>query len=603
MRRTVILLLGLFLLFPLSLSANPNFFLLKDLRRGQIGVGYSDFGNGRVEKFTVEIIGPTAHPLQDDATMVLVKMRGQLAPYALVGGISGSPIYVKGKLLGALALGFGTFAVPSIGGVIPIDHMRHGSTKSSRFKSYASQQPDAAPLLRISSNFSAAEYEPLREIFPANKWAIQTFRRGKALGPVSVKSSEKIGPGSSINVALVEGDVNFTANGTVTYLDYGGTILAFGHAFLGMGETVRAPVYAAHVLYSVKSPRESFKMVDGNKQFIGAMVNDNDFGITIAPLIRPAMLPVDFDLEEDGEKTAFHFQTVRHPFLSPLLVRAGLASLLGRLPKDKEGYYQLEGTIELENLPAVRWVKNVTIKPKLAVSPEGPPHPFAAIQDFFFLLANLERSEFQQVKVKRVRFSAKVSPLPDTYMLGSVLMLNADGKATAELKLGEKFNLLLTLRNDDFSKNYLIKHEFVLPADLVFNGKADDKQEIQIFITSGDNYAEKDSALVGTYDSAPHLVDFLNRQTDKGNNKIFIQIVFPSEKEESSSEDDRLWYLDILPDGQWEIDTPHFSSLQEKSVAVAKKRVFKKVVSFPENVMLIANKQLTVTLLPKKDPE
>lgn len=603
MRRTAMLLLGLWLFFPLYLKAETKFFPLKDLRRGQIGVGYSDFGNGRIEKFTVEIIGPTAHPLQDDATMVLVKMRGNLAPYALVGGMSGSPIYVKGKLLGALALGFGEFVVPSIGGVTPIDHMRHGSTKSSRFKSYASQQSDAAPLFRISSDFSAAVQAQLRDIFSANKWAIRAFRRGKAPRPLSPKSSETIRPGSAINVALVEGDVNFTVNGTVTYLDHGGTIFAFGHAFLGMGETVRAPVYAAHVLYSATSPTESFKMVDGNKQFVGTMVDDNPFGTKIFPLVRPDMLPVDFDLDEGGEKIGFHFRTVRHPFLSPLLVRGSIASLLDRLPQDKEGYYQLEGVIELENLPAVRWVKNVTIKPKLAASPEGPPHPFAAIQDFFFLLADLERSAFPQVKIKRVHFSAKVSPLPETYTLGSALVLNAEGKATAELKLGEKFNLLLTSRNGDFSKNYLIKQEFVLPADLVFKGDADDKKEMQIFITSGDNYAEKDPAFIDTYDSAASFVDFLNRQTHKGRNEIYIQIVFPAEKEESSSADDRLWYLDILPDGQWEIDTPHFSSLQEKSVAVAKKRVFKKVVSFPENVMLIANKQLAVTLLPKKNPE
>ena len=180
---------GLVLMFLWLLSCfalageKENFYPLENIRIGQVAEGYTDLGHGR-EKFQVEIVGFMPHFIDENKKIILAHMKGDLKKYSIIAGMSGSPVFIDGKLVGALAFGFGNFADPSTCGITPIGYMTDD---------------------------------------PNYRFDLKKMEIG------GIEKTAAILPGTSINVALVEGDVNITANGTATYINRQGDIFAFGH--------------------------------------------------------------------------------------------------------------------------------------------------------------------------------------------------------------------------------------------------------------------------------------------------------------------------------------------------------------------------------------
>ena len=238
-------------------AAATPFFPLRDVRPGLKGIGRTVFHGGQVEEFQVEILGvlENSGPKQ---SIILAKLSGgPLAQTGVMQGMSGSPVYIDGKLLGAIALGF-PFSKEPITGIQPIEQMVGNSTPApatkqasvkysqlekdwvSRFQPELPAPPNAQPELRAIStpiSFGGFTDSAIQRFAAAlHKFGFEPQSGLGSGAPTTKQYTGSVAPGSMISVQLMSGDLNVSADGTVTYVD-GKKIYAFGHRFLSAGST------------------------------------------------------------------------------------------------------------------------------------------------------------------------------------------------------------------------------------------------------------------------------------------------------------------------------------------------------------------------------
>jgi len=319
------------------------------LTAGMRGYGLSVFSGTKPQRFDVEIVGvlKNTFPKQD---MILIRMSGaNLEKHKVIAGMSGSPIYVDDKLIGALAYGW-SFENDPMAGVTPIQNMmaelkrpvtNHRTTFTGPVLSDTAPTtlfdlPDAA-LVRASDDFSAprplltplslAGFSPrvLEWVAPKfEQWGmIPVAAGGAATSPLPLRSGD-IEPGGALGVQLIRGDMNATAVGTATYVDKN-RILAFGHPFF-MGGTVQAPAVSAEVHTIMSSLAVSFKMATPVAE-IGSMVGDWQSCIVADAKVRAKMIPVSVDVanHSTGQRDHYALEVMDNQAFSPRLVVMAIA--------------------------------------------------------------------------------------------------------------------------------------------------------------------------------------------------------------------------------------------------------------------------------------
>ena len=290
----------------------------EQLSPGMKGYGLSVFKGTRPERFEVEIIGVlhNALPKQD---MILIHMSGaDLEKHKVIAGMSGSPVYIDGKLIGALAYGW-TFENDPLAGVTPIHNMvaelkrpvvgpstinasvslDRTSSMSAPFAlpriAFAQAADDSGtprPLLAPLSlgGFSSRVLERFASKFTG--LGMMPIAAGGASTGVLPHRSGDMEPGGSIGVQLMRGDMDATAVGTATYID-NNRILAFGHPFF-QGGSVQAPAVLAEVHTIMSSLERSFKMASPIAE-IGSMVGDWQSCIVADTKVQARMIPISID--------------------------------------------------------------------------------------------------------------------------------------------------------------------------------------------------------------------------------------------------------------------------------------------------------------------
>jgi hypothetical protein len=314
------------------------------------GVGRSVFEGNRIEEFQVEILGvlKTASP---DGDMILARVSGQgLEGTGIIAGMSGSPIYVEGRLIGALAFGW-PFSTEAIGGITPIASMLAlfqrggGAAPETGERKGAGLAPDLYDALWNATGESAWDLlvrggdpadglTPLRVPLSLSGFRPRARARAAALlerwgflpvqgGATGTGSPAADGgglqPGDAVGVDLVRGDARLAAIGTVTWAG-DGRLLAFGHRMLNLG-TAAYPLSRAEILTVLPSLASSFKM-GSTGDVLGTVTGDYDAGIagTFGP--GPRLLPYAVTLDLGERTRELHFELVDSDLLTPAL--AGL---------------------------------------------------------------------------------------------------------------------------------------------------------------------------------------------------------------------------------------------------------------------------------------
>jgi hypothetical protein len=310
----------------------------EQLRPGMKGYGLSVFKGTKPERFEVEIVGVlnNAMPKQD---MILIRPTGQnLEKHRTVAGMSGSPIYIDGKLIGALAYGW-NFETDPLVGVTPIHNMLAeinkpiGATPAAPASAGpGANNATARPLLTPLSlgGFSPRTIAAFAGKF--NEWGFLPVAVGNGgsnnTGPKPKRRGSPLVAGSSIGVDLIRGDISATAVGTATYVDKN-KILAFGHPFMSAGQFT-APAVEAEVVTIMSSMERSFKMANAGGE-IGAMIGDWQSCIVADTTVVAPMIPVALQVvnRTTGDRQTYRFEVVDHPALSSRLILMGLLEAIG----------------------------------------------------------------------------------------------------------------------------------------------------------------------------------------------------------------------------------------------------------------------------------
>ena len=330
-----------------ALAAAQGFFPLKEVHPGLRGVGRTVFQGNRIEQFQVEILGLLEN-IAPKQTIILARLSGgPLAETGVLQGMSGSPVYIDGKLLGAVALGF-PFSKEPIAGIQPIEAML-ASTSSpspavSRRSSPGRLRPDAthwpfallpAPspsipnlpgnLTQILTPLALSGFTPSTFRAFASQFEQLGFAPQQGVSsakPTSQHDSVPLAPGSMISVQLLSGDMTVSAEGTVTYIN-GKHLYAFGHQFLNEGST-EMPFARAEVVALLPTLNSSFKIAIP-REWAGTIVSDRATAIA-GEIGRPChTVPVTITIRSSKTGThEYHMRSVDDRFLTPFLLETAL---------------------------------------------------------------------------------------------------------------------------------------------------------------------------------------------------------------------------------------------------------------------------------------
>src|SRR5947209_3661624 len=377
--------------FALAASAFAETMPLSQVRKGMKGYGVTVFEGTKLERFDVEIIGVLNNigPGQD---MILARVDSPMVQRAgVVAGMSGSPIFIDDKVIGALAYGW-QFAKEPVCGITPIEEMlklaNGGSTNaglpaaaprinaSEFLTSIASAKPEAV-FEKIATSFGAKQMNaasgarPIAVPLSMSSFAPETIARfGKYLdemGFVAVPSgatgvagtavggrhdiNKNFKPGDPIAAVLLNGDFTVAATGTVTHVD-GDRVYAFGHPFLDIGE-INFPMAETDIVAVMPSLATSFKMANTGA-IVGVFRQDRSSGIMGTIGGRAETIPVELTVEGSGAPQTYHVGIVRHSQLSPLILAMAADTVVSNAQRAAgERTVMLDSEIKLKGLPSI----------------------------------------------------------------------------------------------------------------------------------------------------------------------------------------------------------------------------------------------------------
>lgn len=430
---------------PTAAADAPQIFPISEVKPGMTGEMYTIIQGDQIQKIDLQVIGILRNALGPKQDVILVKLLGpEAAESGVVAGMSGSPVYIDGKLVGALSLKLGAFTKDAIGGVTPIADMlqvaqyrtpsttlRNAEAPAPRDGNHAadsaSQQPDSPAVAwpsRYRVSLSSALAQPVSGggaflvpietplvttgLYPQTRtwfekqfssWGMAAMAGGTA--PPS-PSDLKIKPGDMVGIDLIRGDLSISAGCTVTTVQ-ANHILACGHPLFGFG-AVQMPISAAHVVMTLASSQASTKVITTGG-VIGTLTQDRQTAISGTLGAGPAMVPVNLTLDTPDGENKYHFEVVQSPQLTAQLVAtAAFNGITGSAAYDQSTTLQLDGTIDLKGHSPVR------LEDLYAPTDQSTPAGFFLATSVESDFAQIYSNPYELPQIQRVDLTVKALP-------------------------------------------------------------------------------------------------------------------------------------------------------------------------------------------------
>lgn len=356
-------------------SGETKVFPLSQLRRGMKGVAYTVFEGVNPEPMQVEILGVLKDSLGPGRDMILARLYGSKPEFTgVVAGMSGSPVYIDGKLVGALSYRIGQFSKEPIAGITPIEQMLE--VRDDAVQSAAQGAKGSGPAevsLPAANGGLGVEMQAMETplVFSGfSPEAVERFGdRFRAMGMTPVAGlggsdakavqPEPLVPGSAVSAVLVRGDLSVAGTCTVTYVDPK-RLLACGHPITQYGP-VDMPMTKAAVVATLPSPLNAFKIVN-TTETVGAFTEDRASAIMGQFGTKARMIPVTVEVVSPAtagvtaarDKT-FHFEMLDNRQLTPSAMLVSVyQSLQGTNSAAAEMSYRMTGDIGVAGLPDVK---------------------------------------------------------------------------------------------------------------------------------------------------------------------------------------------------------------------------------------------------------
>src|SRR5258705_1287306 len=408
---------------------------------GMQGYAYTIFAGDQVEKFDLEVIGVMPNFLGPRQSIILVQLKGpKVERTGVVAGMSGSPVYLEGKLAGALSLKLGIFTKDPIGGVTPIENVvrppaqvgaqqfpRPLDTSAVQMSASTLSLPTGSSLSPIETPlvFSGFQSATLQQFAPQ----IQSYGFVAAQGGTSAPRADDghLVPGDRAGMVLVQGDVSINSACTVTAIQADKVFLC-GHPFLNLGD-VQLPMARSRVLTTLSSDLASTKIVNVGGP-IGTITSDHLTAVTGTLGPPPPMIPMELTTHSAfGEKT-IHAELVSHPKLTPLLMAlTTLNGLTQNIVYGEGTTLKLNAEIRLKGHAPVQ-IEN-TFAPGDTLNPDGMQVAMSVMNVFTRLFTN----QFEAIHVENVSVHVESVPGRQSYSIESAWLEKGEAAPGETLRL------------------------------------------------------------------------------------------------------------------------------------------------------------------------
>src|SRR6188768_3078075 len=488
--RTLAVLGALLVLISTGLPAQSKQFPIEELRPGMVAVGRTVFAGDKLEEFKVEIIGVLRNSIGPRRDLILARLEGgPLAKTGVIAGMSGSPVYIDGRLVGAVSYSLGQFATEPIAGITPIAEMIDAATlpaprrqsarvdlpipfttdglRASLKQAFSwvrpfadspsdvqvfgnsSLNPGIGAMLRpiatplAVGGFDTSVIDPVMNAFRDQGFAPVMAGAAQGTQPVAATTPAPLKPGDPLGVLLMSGDLEIGATGTVTEVD-GDKVYAFGHPFYGLGPT-QFPMTRAYVHALLPSLQNSMKIASTG-EVIGTVSQDR--ATTIAGTLGkgPTLIPINLLLKsERGTSKQFRMAMVNDQLFTPLLAYLSILNTLQSYERQNGvASYAVKGTASLKKYGQLTFED--------LFSGEQPSASASAyvVAPLNFLL----RNSFEDIEIEGLNLEIDASEQPRSATLERVWIDGARAKpgATVNLKV-----LLRSFRGEETTKTLPIQ--------------------------------------------------------------------------------------------------------------------------------------------------
>jgi hypothetical protein len=453
--KTLKLLLLLNVIVTFRLNAE-QFMDVSEIKPGMLGIGKTVFSQTKIEDFKVEIIDVMKN-VSPRGDVILARLSGGSIPGGLentgvIAGMSGSPVYINGKMIGAIAYTW-SYQKEPIAGITPIREMldiievdKHSQASPENEQFQFGLNPGLGHGSKLNQN--SLSYIPIPVAFSSSALSEHPELLESALGglrltgygilPVfaagtsSDTTTVELEPGSAVGVSLIQGDMQSAGIGTLTYRDKD-KILAFGHPMFLSG-TTEFPMVGGIIHTIMPSQALSFKLFSPTKS-VGIVTQDRANGIMGKIGKTAKLIPIKVAIHSLGVDTFFSYAAVDHKLLFPGLLSAVILNSIAA----KEGIFGAS-TIKADMTLALKVGEAVpqTIKLQSLMSGDAPAGDI--VDQLAGLVASLIENEFEPVKIEDVKINLDIEPGKKTSYLEKLIV------DKEKIKPGDSIEVTIVLR-------------------------------------------------------------------------------------------------------------------------------------------------------------
>jgi len=521
----------------------PALFPLEDLRPGMKGVARTVFSGSDTEEFGVEILGVLPGFPGPRQSAIIAKLTGpNVERTGVFAGMSGSPVYIDGKIVGAIAFSF-PFSKDPIAGITPIKQMidlfnkgtenENNRPKEPRPVSFAQlasvdwkpslpkpavsgaplvapvsagsplmpllgqqMMPIATPLVFGGiSQESLAMFGP--QLMANGLLPVSGVGGSAAITPLADVNEKTFPPGSSISVQLVRGDYSLAAAGTVTLRD-GDRIYAFGHPFLSLGAS-DMPMTEASVVTVIANAANSFKLAVPGRM-VGSISQDRASGIYGLLRQAPKMIPVKVILYNNPASTeTFSYEVANDSFLTPLLLNITVFNTITSSERALG-----ESTISVQGEIRVKGQEPVKIDRRFSASSSA----ILAAGSIAAPVGSLLTSGFDDVQLDGITLDISSS---ETKYAGTLERVTLD---RTEVRRGEKVEVQAYVRTES-GKQFVQRIPLQIPEDAALG-------QLLVFVGDGGSLQEASPSKVFVPQDLGQLVRAIN--TTKKSDRLYVKL-------------------------------------------------------------------------------
>ncbi|HTS46353.1 MAG TPA: hypothetical protein VMH05_00330 [Bryobacteraceae bacterium] len=527
-------------------AGKVQIFKLADLKPGMKGYAWTVLSGTEPEPIPIEILGLLKNQWGPKQDIILAKMGGKAIRTNVAGGMSGSPVYIDGKLVGAVALRFSVFSPDAICGITPIELMlevndfdksrpEDARTPEKTVAQESVPVPSgmlaqvlsAGQAVNVGTNSTMVPIETPLSFAGFHENVLHEFSGlfqqlgmtvaagGAASTTLSAKPvagwQNSLQPGDAVSGVLVTGDMSVSGMCTVTYND-GKHVLACGHSFFNLGP-VDMPMAKADVLMTLASAFQPNKMGNAT-DIVGALKQDRHSAIMGELGATADMVPVTVKVRSLGDNNAvrnekdLHFNVFVQQKWTPYLMMLTLFnSLSGLNDFADETTYRMSGKVEFDGQPGM------SISTMLASSENPAPAPMQLAGWWGDKFNRLFLNPVHTPRLKAVDATVDIFPERRVATIENAWIPSSEVEAGSQVPVKV---FLRPYRGERIQRDFLLK----IPAGLA-------PGEHRILLSDADtlNRIQTVAGLSERFMDIPQTVSLINQE--RSNNKLYISLVEP----------------------------------------------------------------------------